>query len=410
MLGELVKGKFPVVKYLFRKEFPVLEEALVGLSFESLEAQTPRELSEILSKAIGGLVLFSLHEKKDLLEIASVLKSLRSTLKETPFKAVIINYATGRSLEEKALQVGVQDLISANVSQKVLNYKLDFWLRTLKVLTRPPESHFLSLVDIEQDLTERGDVQWLNPLHIENDIWILKSTTDLKKNQNQWTVRLLGPGPLVGEWIELESERWSFQFSGPEKTRFLSNSGSWFYEGKIRPEFIGSENRWMFQGESFELYCVQEKEKISWMNIKDGVVSLRKNSPFALVKEDLIKDSFNQEIIKSWAFEENFLEKLDSFLVINENFYSCRFDDYFDGEIVLQMDEDQDIPFGEGVFFGPIPRLGKHRLKGRTESLENGFLVFKLDQSSTKVMDNLSKPFSEIQDSLDEKLKRMKGL
>lgn len=406
-----MKGKFPVIKYLFRKDFPVLGEALSGLSGEQLEAQTPKELTDILQKAEGGLVLFFLNDRKDLIEISSVIKSLRGTLKETPIKAVIVNFSTGKMLEEKALQIGVQDLISFSVSQKVLKFKLDFWLRALEALTRTESSHILGLVDFEQELTERKDVQWLNALHMEDDIWLLKSTADLKKTQNIWSAKIMGPGPLVGEWLEFESGHWSFQFRGPEKTRFLSGMGNWFLKSDTPPLFMNEEKKWLFQGENLELYYIQGKEKLIWMKSQGGEVTLRKNSPFVLVKEDLIKDSFNQETIKAWAKEDFPTEKFDSFLMINKEFFSCKFDDYFDHEAILQLNNAglKEL-HGKGIFIGPLPRHGKQKLEGDVNSLEDGFVSLKLNQESVKIMENANEVFEELQTNLDDRLKRMKGL
>jgi len=407
-----VKGKFPVIKYLFSKDFPLLEESLSGLPGELLEAHTPKELTDIFLRSQGGLILFSLSERKDLIEIGSVLKSLKTTLKDVPFKAVIVNFHTGKNLEEKALQMEVQDLISGSISRKALSFKLDFWLRTLGVLTRPKENNFLTLVDIEQELTERKDVEWLNALHIENDIWILKSTSDLKKNEDTWTVKVLGPGILVGEWLQLEGDRWSFQFHGPEKTRFLSGMGNWFFTGDSPPTFLAEEKGWEFKGKSFELYYTHEKEKIEWMKAYGGKILIRRNSPFALIKEDLIKDSFYLERIKAWSLEEvTSMEKLDSFLTINGEFYSCRFDDYFEDEVILQTNRtDIHEIHGEGVFVGFIPKNGKQHLVGVVELLEDGYISLKLNKESSEQMAKFYDSFSQHQELMDDRLKRMKGL
>lgn len=403
-----MKEKIPVIQYMFRKNFPVLSEVVKELPSEVHGVKSSHEALEILLGGTGGIVLFALHEKKDLVEIGTTLKSLKAGLKETPIKAVVVNFTDGHAIEEKALQLGVQDLISYQVSSKVLKFKIDFWIRAISVLTKRKED-FFSLPDLEIDLSERKDVQWLNSLNIENDIWLLENQVDIKKNGDSWIVKLMGPGNILGEWLPHHDRKWSFQLMGTEKELFMTGSGKWFFEGDEVPEFLNNENKWQFRGKDFELYYNEGRSHLSWMKSEDNELVIRKDSAFARAKEELIKDSFNHELIKSWGTEESGLQKLHSFFIQKDEVIPCRFDDYFDGDLILEVGDHRIQPSLEGEFFGEVKKGDKVRLKGRVSLVDNGFATVRLNETSGKLIEEIMDSFHQHQDLVDDLMKKIKG-
>lgn len=298
-------GGIPVIKFLFREPFKVLDEALSLREVYGIEEfESANDLVTYLSSLSAGLVIISLRDKNDLVQIATFMKSLKKIAKDTATKVVIINFSGERIFENAIAKLGIQDTIEVSINTKALKFKIDFWMKSLKgqIKTVPatPKEKLPKVQESNFTNDKPGNFaapQWQEPLKLEDDIWIIKSENDCKRILSKWLVRLLGPGPNVGQWVEVKRGIWRFDIRPEEKELYMSGEGSWFFAGDQKPEFIWKESTWMITGLAFELYYKDASGTFSRLKSRNKILEIANNSVYAKTKEGLIIESFNKEIV-----------------------------------------------------------------------------------------------------------------
>ncbi|MCM2349978.1 MAG: hypothetical protein NDI69_08145 [Bacteriovoracaceae bacterium] len=269
-------SNIPIVKFLMKGELPVS-------GYESEEITSASDLATYLSTVPAALIIASLSSKEDLLEIATFMKLSKKTAKTSVFKIAVLDFSHDSNLGKAINKLGIQDLIEPSISAKGLKFKIDYWMKSLKVQAKNIPSVTAPI--------------WAQPLELEDDIWILKNDNDCKKVLNKWLVRLLGPGTAAGQWVELKASLWRFDFKDEEKERYVGGQGAWFFYGENKPEFVWKENTWIMTGENFELYFKTEDQSFSRLHCKNRNLTICKNSLFAKTKESMILESFNKELV-----------------------------------------------------------------------------------------------------------------
>lgn len=296
----------PVIKFLFKDGFKVLNEALnlsPGYSVEDFS--TANDLSTYLSTEPAALVIASLRDKNDLIQIATFVKLAKKVAKDTAVKTVVINFSGDRTFDKAIAKLGIQDLIEVSINTKALKFKLDFWMKSLNAQVKKNQNVIAqnSVKSLEQSGAQdkKGpDLNapiWQAPLDLEDDIWILKNETDCKKVLSKWLIRLLGPSPYIGQWTEVKGGIWRFDIKETEKELYCPNPGAWFFHGDQKPDFVWKENIWMITGDTFELYFKDGSQVHSRLKSKDKTLTLAKNSLFAKTKEPVIIESFDKELV-----------------------------------------------------------------------------------------------------------------
>lgn len=297
----------PVIKFLFRDQFKVLNETLnIQPTYDLKEFSHPSELANFISAAPASLVLASLRDKNDLIQIATLMRLTNKIGKDAFLKIVVFNFCTDKSFENAVVKLGVSDIIDAGINTKALKFKLDFWMRTLKAQVRLSQTannhHEANWADTPQ-MKSQGDKRsdlhapiWAEPLELEDDIWLLKSEEECKKVLSKWLIRLTGPSPYIGQWNELKAGLWKFDVKEHERKAFSLNKGAWYFSGDHKPDFVWKENVWMISGEAFELFFKDDARIFSRLRLRDKTLTICKNSAFAKTKEKIITESFEKEL------------------------------------------------------------------------------------------------------------------
>lgn len=301
-----MSSSIPVIKFMFRADLKVFDDALnIQPHYEVEDVSSANDLATYLSTTSAGLVIASLKDKNDLIQIATFLKISKKIAKDTVVKLVVLNFSGDKQYEKAIAKLGIQDLIEPGINTKALKFKLDFWMKSLNVQIRNNANAAAQKsvnkaaegVKASEKKNETPALSWLDPLELENDIWILKNDNDCKKVLSKWLIRLMGPSPYVGQWVEVKTSHWRFDFKENEKELFISGNGSWFFQGEQRPEFVWKENTWLITGDSFDLYFKDENQILSRLKSKDKNLTICKNSVFAKTKESLIVESFDKELV-----------------------------------------------------------------------------------------------------------------
>lgn len=300
------KNDIPVLKFMFRTDLKALNEALtISPSFEVQEINAANDLATFLSTVPAGLVIASLKDKNDLIQLASFVKLHKKVAKDTAVKIVIVNFSNDHAFDKAIAKLGIQDQLEPAINTKALKFKLDFWMKSLNAQIRNHPSAAQKAVKTAETnkqaenkkLEDTQTPVWLEPLDLEDDVWILKNPNDCKKVLNRWLVRMMGPSPYVGQWVDVKPNIWRFDIKESEKELYTPNPGAWFFVGDQKPDFIWKENLWLMTGDSFELLYKSGDQTSSRLKCKDKLISICKNSLFAKTKEHVIIESFDKELV-----------------------------------------------------------------------------------------------------------------
>lgn len=310
-----MSNSIPVLRFLFRQDFKVLKEALnLAPRYEVIEFPQAHDLSTYLMGVPAALIMISLRDKEDMLQVANLIKLNKKLPKEISIKYVVINFSGDRNFEKAIAKMGIQEILDPNLNTKALKFKLDFWMKALTGQMKKNETAFNNAVKAPEINKTSDDKKPIDgapimsaPLELEDDIWLLKSENECRKVLGKWLVRIVGPGPYIGQWTELKSGLWRYDLKEDEKELYTPGSGAWFFSGDQKPDFIWKENNWLMTGESFELYYKVGEKKFSRLSSQNKVLTVCKNSLYAKTKEAFIIESFEKDI----AFKKE-SDKLDN--------------------------------------------------------------------------------------------------
>ncbi len=298
-------SNIPVIKFTFKKDWKALSEALLSKTpFTSEDFTSANELATYLSTVPGCLVFASLEEKEDLIQLATLVKVAKKVAKDTVLKVVVVNFSGNKQFEKAIQKLGLLDVVEPSINTKGLRFKIDFYMKSIigqmKSNTANSEMKTVKSSDAknaDKKVVSDQTPNWLDPMDCEDDIWLLKKEIDCKKVLGRWLIRLTGPGPGVAQWADIrgKTNAWKFEFKADERQNFINGSGTWYFQGDMKPEFVWKENVWLLTGSSFELFYYENEKKIPRLCLKDKVLEFCKNSEYAKTKEQLIIESFDKE-------------------------------------------------------------------------------------------------------------------
>ena len=296
-------SSFPIIKFLFRKPWPVLTESM---SFQPvLEAEEIPSVNEVvtflsMSDQPMGLIITAVYDKNDLLQMANLQKMAKKVLPQTTLKIVMINFSMDKTLETAANKIGIKDIIDSGINTKALRFKLDFLIKALSTAPKvAPANEPIKKAEAVENVKKSSEhlPQFVEPLDCVDDIWCLNNETDAKKILGRWVIKFKGPGPYAAQWVDHAKGVWRFEFKKEVRDSFIMGDGDWFFKGDQKPDFIWKENLWLFTGETFELYYQEGTDFFKRVTLKNKILTVPKNSDYAKNKKNSILESFDQDLI-----------------------------------------------------------------------------------------------------------------
>ncbi len=301
-----VNQKTPVVQQVMA-HFDTVE----SIQYEHLSQ--PAEAQQVLSMYGGGIVIFEIHNKENLVGVLNFLKTHKKQIKNGSVKVAGFNHIPNEKVQKALMKFQCQDILKPDIPFKSLKFKFDFWIRTLKVdessdgpgdpseKTSVGQSSGASR-DPSKSIGTKENVVFCSPLEISSDIFLLEKKMDAKKILRNYLVRFSAPGPMNGQWVEVETkapssgELWKWwpkegffeQFMGEEE-------GSWYFQGN-RPEFQWKEKQWVFSGSKPGLYFKEGDVRHFRLFWDQDQLHVAENSDFAETKRDLIQDQLEQHV------------------------------------------------------------------------------------------------------------------
>jgi hypothetical protein len=289
---------------MFRSEWKVLTDALsIGNKYELESMDSLSDLTTFLHYSEAGIVLVSLRDKNDLIQLATLVKSLKKTIPHIFVKILVVNFS-GNAQFDKAVGKLDLDLLQVGISPKAMSFKIDFAMKSINAQLKnkpqadsPKNVKTLENVKNQDKKIAEGIAKWADPIDCEDDIWLLRNETDCKKVLTRWLVRFMGPSPYVATWVESGTPGvWKFEFK-KSGSIFISGQGSWFFRGDQKPDFIWAENVWSFTGSAFELFYKQDQQTFSRLCLKDKQITIAKTSEYAKTKEKIIVESLDKDLV-----------------------------------------------------------------------------------------------------------------
>jgi hypothetical protein len=294
----------PILKFMFRSEWKALSDALqFNPANKSLGFNSANDVATFLEGVQGGLIVVSLADKNDLIQLATLIKFLKRNDSAACTKIAVVNISGDRHFEKAVAKLGILDLIDPKIPTKALRYKIDYMMKSVSAQVKKKESAVAETVkkletksNADKKLASNSPV-WTDPLKCEDDIWIIRNETDCKKILSRWLVKLSGPSPYVAGWVETNTRgTWKFEFKTTPSI-FETGAGAWYFQGDQKPDFIWSENSWAFTGNGFELFFKSDSAKISRMTLEGSQFTVARTSDSAMKRDKDIQDSFDKNLV-----------------------------------------------------------------------------------------------------------------
>lgn len=295
------------IKFLFREDWTPLKEVLTayGQEYGQIhEITDEKQLSKLMVEAQPTLIIASVKSKEDIAKIIGFLKAKRRLIKENSIKFSAINFTYNRQVETALMKIGCQEVLDPGIKGKALKYKLDFWKKALTSGPRAADNSKMSLKEKAQEATEvqvkPEGIKWEDSLKCEDDMWLIKAQDHAKKILGKWLVKFMGPSPFVGQWTEATPGKkgiWKYTFKEGIRENFHKTEGNWFFLGDNKPEFVWKENLWMVTGHQIQLVFQHGEEKAIRFTSTQSLLNVCKNSSYAKARENLIIETFDQEVM-----------------------------------------------------------------------------------------------------------------
>jgi hypothetical protein len=302
----------PILKFMFRSEWKAFSDALqFNPANKSHDFNSANDVATFLEGVPGGLIVVSLADKNDLIQLATLIKFLKRNDSAACTKVAVVNISGDRQFEKAVAKLGILDLIDPKIQTKSLRFKIDYMMKSVSAQVKKKESaeaetfkKIETKSNSDKKLASNSPV-WTDPLKCEDDIWIIRNETDCKKILSRWLVKLSGPSPYVAGWVETNTRgTWKFEFKTTPSI-FETGAGAWYFKGDQKPDFIWAENSWAFTGNGFELFFKSDAAQISRMKLEETQFTVARTSDSAKKKEKDIQDSFDKNLVLKNGLQGN---------------------------------------------------------------------------------------------------------
>lgn len=282
-------------------------------ALQILEANTSKEVSELIQQKGYALVIFCVRHKEDLSLVLNGLAEWNSYIKGKFARAIGVTQLDHPQIPPTLMKRGCADLFSPTLNAKSLKHKINQSLKILETyrtasggakpppLTSAKEASAAAAAKEKETFGEKPQIAWKKgaPLTLASDVWLLRDGRDVRSVQGRWIIDLIGPGPSAGYWDESSTEKnvwiWRHKVTEDSKT-FITDPGEWVYRGR-KPEFMDEQGRWRFIGDVPELFFKNGDQILAtrFKLSKEGG-EIADNSPQARAKLAAIGKSIEHEV------------------------------------------------------------------------------------------------------------------
>lgn len=290
-----------VVSFLFDNSWQTLKQSMEKKgSPEVVEFFNSAELLTHLTVEGSCLVVAAVKNKDDLIQVANFLKGAKNTPKNG-YKVVVVDFTTDPAIAKAIAKLGITDRFPPNVSSKILRFKIDFLMKTIK----PPANaaapgdakRKIKANEAEATVENTGlEFEQVSALDCSDDIWIIQNER-CKKVGTKWLIQAFGPSPFFGTWVEDKPGSWKFNLTEEAKKSLGTEAGVWVFTGEQKPDFSWSENLWMISGSEYRLGCTLDGIEHVRLFCSKRKLTVANNSIYAETRSETIKSSFDKNLV-----------------------------------------------------------------------------------------------------------------
>ncbi len=309
---------------------PVVEKVLTALRKDENnsihEAERHAEASQLLMYTKPCLVVLSCFEKNELIAASQFMMSNQSDIKKQNLKVFLVTKFKDLKVRENFEKLGVAEIVTGEITEYALGFKLNLHLKTLKALRAKKNEGNLDQksgdksgknADIDRARLQRNEAEESPFLEIGEDVWLVKGEKPKRVGLN-WLLDLEGPDPETGEWQpagedELGQKKWAWKATinkKPDDPPDPANDGKngWVYAGN-KPQMDPKTKKWKMFGKKPNLSFFENGEnKGSKLETrKDGKLKMAKDSPQAA--ENIRKNKIDAAIVAARKKKEQEKDK-----------------------------------------------------------------------------------------------------
>ncbi len=261
--------------------------------FDYITSYDLDEVSNLIEELPKAVLLFEVFDKMSLAKVYKILKDKNKYIRNNNLKVSGFNHSNNPQIVKALNKLGVTEILDHELKPKTISFKIQFWEKSLK-----------EKVVSESSVDSGLPINFIPALEIPESIWIIASKNEIKKVLRNYLIKIYGPSSGVGGWTQyiedgrINRNKWSWKFKDPEDVLAYSE-GEWIFKG-AKPEFDHKLRRWIFSGQDISLVFKKGEEELTYFTINQGGnLEITENSRAALEKKEFIKDTHENQHIKS---------------------------------------------------------------------------------------------------------------
>lgn len=288
---------------------------LIKSSVENLEIIKCKfdTVNDLIQSQLPTVFVIFATNNSDVQKSVTLFEGLKASLSKSSYRGILIAGLTNHKVHDLFKKIGCSEIIEPNIKAKSLFYKLNLGFRALKSqfdqnakdlqFGQKRQDDSSSKEKSAENTKLKFEVKKANQLSIECDFWLRKEERDTKMLMGKWYLRLMGPSPMSGSWestkVEFngkEVEGWIWKFKSSEhQEKFNYHEGSWYYIGQ-KPDYDWRADRWTLISKNIEMFFKLGETVHKKIVVQDELLTIAENSAQWLAKENIIRETFDQEI------------------------------------------------------------------------------------------------------------------
>lgn len=317
----VITAKVPV---FFLREYGATVAKLKG-NFSGDERVVCHETTQTvvaqLSKSVMPcLLIASALESKDVVRLLNILKVLKEDVRRNRIKFIVFSKISNPQIIRTFEAAGCHEFVIEPVSEKSLMFKMGLQIKALfaqrkhfrdaELRKKDPEQSSKSVdgdkgKKSEEEESSQSKLKTIDAVPEDKDEWVFSGKKPAKTG-GKWTMRMKGPDPSKGDWIQTGtapdgSAQWRFLEKENDGKKPLQEEAKkkagWEWTGD-QPTFNNGE--WGFQGEAPDLSYLDESGQKQASKVKsDGAAGLLLARDSDTARESILKQEKELEAAKN---------------------------------------------------------------------------------------------------------------
>ncbi len=256
----------------------------------ALECTSIQEALPVLKQLKAFIVMCSATHQDHLVKHITMMRLLTAQIKAGNCKVLILSNMQRNVVDPILMKNGCSEVLDEKAHEKAFQHKIQRYVTLLQPKLKDVAQAQNEKQSVKKTTTQSaqqqearkaktqdsgGKVQKVAPLKIQSDCWLLHSVGSVKKIRGQWLMKLIGPSPTAGKWIDrgraagqtdANESSWEWvptvqndDAGKPIPDAFILEAGMWQFLGQ-RPFF--AEKIWNFTARKPSLVFIKDQERL----------------------------------------------------------------------------------------------------------------------------------------------------